>query len=350
VSPVHKDRQLYVRGPPEIYELVQGASHRPAGKEHVVHENDLHAGYVEFYLGGVNDRLLGYFRPHRGRIALSVVLMALHSLVPGALVPKALYGWHRRDPEAGDRSQLPLFGAALFALALPLALLGVASQWPWYVMPGLPAAALLGGAALERLIYGRSSVWSRALLAAAALVPLLLRAVVLAPDPDYQPFLRPSFFWPLEASYYRFVSGAQDIGFDLLLVSVIGAVLGAAWVLELRRPGGRGSMRPRFAPFALALCLVASLLVLRDHWRWLSLPPAPCRPTTSGTGSPPSRPAGMRRRTGTTASSSGTRSQWSPVRVASSQGFPRCRQAAIPSANSSMITAAPACSVRLRIL
>jgi 4-amino-4-deoxy-L-arabinose transferase-like glycosyltransferase len=200
---------------------------------------------------------------------------ALALLIPGALFPKALYGWRRRGPEAGDRSQLPLFGASLFALALLFALLGVASQWPWYAMPGLPAAALLGGVALERLVYGRSSAWARALLAAAALVPLLLRAVVLAPDPDYQPFLRPSFFWPLESSYYRFVSGAQGLGVDLLLVSLVGAVLGAAWVLESRRPSGRGSTRSRFAPFALALCLLASALVLRDHWRWLSLPPTP---------------------------------------------------------------------------
>jgi hypothetical protein len=56
---------------------------------------------------------------------------------------------------------------------------------------------------------------------------------------------------------------------------MVGAVLGVEWARELRRPSGRGSMQPRFAPFALALCLLASLLVLRDHWRWLSLPPAP---------------------------------------------------------------------------
>jgi 4-amino-4-deoxy-L-arabinose transferase-like glycosyltransferase len=196
-------------------------------------------------------------------------------LIPGALFPKALYGWRRRDSEVGDRRLLPLFGASLFALALPLALLGVASQWAWYAMPALPAAALLGGVALERLVYGQSSAWTRALLAAAALAPLLLRAGVLAPNPDYQPFLRPSFFWPLEASYFRLVTGAQGLGVDLLLVSLLGALLGTAWVVESRRSEGRGSLRPRFASFALALCLLAPLLVLRDHWRWLSLPPTP---------------------------------------------------------------------------
>ena len=36
--------------------------------------------------GGAVRRLLGYFRPHRGALALSVVLMAVHAAVPGALV------------------------------------------------------------------------------------------------------------------------------------------------------------------------------------------------------------------------------------------------------------------------
>ena len=258
------------------WHLAQAAVHgREFFRVYVVYEI---LGRAETMNPRFQGRTLALQALAEGFLPLSPLIFggALALLIPGALFPSALYLWRRRHPESGDRSLLPLFGASLFALALPLALLGVASQWAWYVMPGLPAAALLGGVALERLVYGRSVPWTRALLAAAVLVPLSLRAIVLEPDPAYQPFVRPSFLWPLEASYFRLaVESAQGVSAGLLLVLAAGVLLTGAWALEPRRGGGRGSLRPRFASVALVLCLLAPAAAVLDHWRWLSLPPTP---------------------------------------------------------------------------